>query len=208
MEQNIYAGESRLREMVSFPPLLPSSSWMSYFLKAYSLKKDKGEAFREANLNLTTSKEFGRTLIPDTRNEPLTLSMAVEGGGRNLRSMHKVSSLRLSDHGDWRKVHLRAMDACLGRKPFYPHVFPIVASVYEDRGFMSLKDFNSAIFERLLSFLINDIPAEMLAEFFTRTLLRERGEEIASKIEGRLSFLSILTEYGKESLLGFMAYKN
>lgn len=191
--------------MVTFPPLLPSSDWMASFLDALTREKDFDFAISSANNSLPTPREFARYQILDSRGDHLTLSVAVEGGGRQLRDFSKIQNLFLSEHGDWRRNHLRALEACLGKKPYFPYLFPDLNLIYLDKELKTLKDFNFRLFEFLLTFLLADIPLSQIARFHSDEVLQERGLEIASQIPRGISSFEAVAIHGKEALLGFLA---
>ena len=194
--------------MVTFPPLAPTANWWAHLLKYTSLNKlpfGSIEAVMFANSNLVSSKEFGRYSISDSIGEVHTLSLAVEGGGRQLRSFDNIQELRLSEHGDWRKNHLGTLETCLGRKPYYKYLSEPLRNVYLNRNNTTLEEFNTAIFKLLCSFIIKDLHPSDLTCFTQSLILRERGMEIASSIKSDLSSLEVVSDFGRESLLGFLA---
>lgn len=72
-------------------------------------------------------KELTRCLIAGTP-YPLTLSVPVEGGNRRLRDFEgrmldeiDVDGIALSEHGNWRHVHIGAFEAAYRTTPFYLH---------------------------------------------------------------------------------------
>ena len=113
--------------------------------------------------------------------------------------------MKLSEQGDWRKVHLGAIEACLGRKPFFRHLEIRIKDVYSNTSLDNLKEFNSAIFQILYSFLMENISPEDLSGFKNNPVLLERGKEIARNWKTEISALQAVADFGKESLLGILA---
>ena len=194
--------------MVSFPPLIPSAGWWADCLLSWSHRPDFEEGIRYANSKLESPRDFGRFRLLDTNGNPITLSVAVEGGGRKLRQWASIEDISLSEHGDWRKIHLGAMEACLGKSPFYRDIEPLLSKVYIDMNLRSLKDFDSAIFESLFSFLMGNVKITDLAEFHTENNWLRRGEEVAESILPSISALEVISGIGREALMGFMALRN
>ena len=192
--------------MVDFPPLAPSVGWFVSFLKASSQGIGKENAIKIANSGLPSSKDFGRYIIQNRKEERLVLSLAVEGGGKQLRSWERLRNLTLSEHGDWRKVHAGAWEAVLGRKPYFRYLEPSLKTTYEDLKIISLEKFNNAIFESLLSFLLGNMKLTMLPLFLKKEDWRDRGKEIADSINPELSIIQALSDHGRETILGIMAY--
>lgn len=191
--------------MVEFPPLSPKYSWWADFVRSVREGGSLNDAVIHANSKLTSLKEFGRFSLQPQGNAPLVLSLAVEGGGRQLRSAEKINDLKLSEHGDWRKIHLGALEAALGRQPFYRYLEPRINKVYRNTGINILKDFNTAIFKEIYSFLLEGITADKLREFSESRVLAERGKEIAEEINKDVSVVQALSCYGKETLIALMA---
>ena len=191
--------------MVKFPPLSPSSLWSSVYLKGLVTGIDPKEAILNANTRLISPKEFGRYVLIDSRGEEEIMSLAVEGGGRQLRDIDKIPELRLSEHGDWRKAHLGAIEANLGRRPFYRHLENGIRNVYSNKQLTTLEDFNTAIFTEFFSFLLGNMTADDLALFYKNPVLQQRGEEIAKEIQPQISLLQPLSIFGKETLLGLLS---
>lgn len=191
--------------MVSFPPLAPSAAWMSHMLKTIMENATEEEAVSRANMLIDSPKEFGRYHITNTRGEVMCLSVAVEGGGRQLRTIDKIGGLLLSEHGDWRKNHLRTIEACIGRYPYFRYFSDSLGDIYLNRDIKSLRDFNTAIYGLLSSFLREGISKEEMEMFFKKRNLFERGLEIAGMFKREISSMEIIAAFGKEALLGFLA---
>ena len=190
--------------MVNFPPLAPASNWFSLFLKALASGSTEEAAIIEANICLPSSKDFGRFRLEDKHGRILTLSVAIEGGGRQLRTIDKIPKLELSEHGDWRKIHSGAIESCLGSKPYYRHLEGEIIRIFDDKSLQSLRDFNMAIFRTLKTFLLGNIREQQLPELLSNPLLRERGKEIGMKINPDVSLLQTISEHGRETLLGIL----
>lgn len=189
--------------MVGFPPLAPSASWMASLLKNFGQGFPMSVAISEANKTIS-SRDFARFLISDPHDGIMTLSMAVEGGGRLLRNLDRNPGLGLSDHGNWRKTHLGALEACLGKTPFYRFLEPGLAAVYKNPEINSLEDFNSAIFQSLVPFFLGDISPVDISEFHSRPVWKERGKELALTVNPDISSVEVISGLGKEALLAFL----
>lgn len=191
--------------MVNFPPLAPSVEWWTLFLASICQGNEIQEAVIEANSGFMNPKNFGRYFISSPKDVTEMLSLAVEGGGRQLRDFNRIHHLRLSEHGNWRKMHLGALEANLGRKPFFHHIFPAVERVYFNKKLENLHDFNTAIFETLLSFLLEEISISDLKKFKEVHILKERGAEIKNRLNPEISLIDAYTSLGKEAILGLLS---
>lgn len=191
--------------MVTFPPLAPSVGWFSDFIQAVVACEDRAKAIETANSKLLSPKEFGRFVLKDWRGEKRVQSLAVEGGGRQLRTFNKLSKLRLSEHGEWRKVHTGAIETILGRKPFYRDIEDRIRSVYSNMELKTLDEFNTAILEVMYTFLIGNLQPVELAKYSEFNVIKERGKEIADELDKEVTILEALASHGKETLLGILA---
>lgn len=66
-----------------------------------------------------------------------------------------MKDMRISEHGDWRILHWRAIYSAYGKTPFFEYVAPDLQAIYE-RGDHWLLDFNTALHELIVDFL--DLP--------------------------------------------------
>lgn len=190
--------------MVDFPPLAPSIDWTSQYLSLRIQGRSEEEAVNEANRHLGSSRAFGRYVIRDVKGNEVSLSLAVEGGGRQLRDPKSMSGLMLSEHGNWRRVHVGALEASLGRTPFFRYLGPELSRVYQDMSLVSLKAFNTAIFETLLTFLLGNVKVEELADLSGKTLVKDRGKEISREWDKEISIIGPLSLIGRETLIGLL----
>ena len=191
--------------MVSYPPLSPSVKWFVDFTCSLSEDGNIPRAVEMANSQLPSPKEFGRFTLTDNSGNKVLLSAAVKGGGRQLRSFDKISDIKLSDHGDWRRVHFQSIGTLLHRMPYYPYLEPGLSRIYANSGITTLEAFNTAIFDEFFSFIFHNLSPDCLADVTLRDFLMERGEEIAKDWDLSESILRPLALYGKETILGLMA---
>ena len=191
--------------MVDFPPLTPSNKWFSHFFHYFATGIPEEEAIIKANLEIESAREFGRFFLKTPNGITEMLTVAIEGGGRQLRSFHKLDNLQLSEHGDWRRVHLHTIETCLGKQPFYRHLDTRLKEIYTNKGITTLKVFNTAIFKFLFSFLNGEIKQKDLVSFSEKKEALERGKEIQEFMEPDLSLLYTVSSFGKEAILGILA---
>ena len=190
--------------MVNFPPLAPSVRWWREWFRSLKKGYSENDAICCANSTLNSTKPFGRFIVFDKQGNRHCLSMAVEGGGRLLRKYELLSNLNLSEHGEWRKNHLRTLEAILGKNPFYLYIMEILEPIYNDVGINTMIAFNTSVFNLLRSFLFKDISPEYIMDYKDDVILKERGEELRKEIDEEESILKPLTKFGKESILILM----
>lgn len=183
-------------------PAAPSGIWWKAFFDAIFEGIGEEEAILEANRKLSSSKDYARFSLSPSPGTLMTLSLAIDGGSRQLRDKKLMPDLKLSDHGNWRKVHLGAFEAVLGKSPFYRHIESSLQNLYSDPSLSSLQDFNSAIFRIFYSFLMKNILPEDLKKFQDDLSLKERAKELASAITPDTSIIQIYSNLGPETMPG------
>lgn len=70
-------------------------------------------------------------------------------------SGYYMRDMRISEHGDWRRIHWGAIFSAYGKTPFFEYIAPDLQALY-NRGDHWLIDFNMALHELIVDFL--DIP--------------------------------------------------
>ena len=191
--------------MVTFPPYLASSFWYGAWLDAISEGRSLETAVKIANSGVTDPRIFGRTLLLSNDGQPLVISMAVEGGSRQLRSFQNVEGLTLSDHGNWRKNHLGAIEAAFGRFPYFSFIFEHLYQAYNNRSLVTLNDFNTELHRHITTVLTGTLNSGDFNLFKQKQVLLERGKEIAESINPAESVINILMQYGPEAITGVFA---
>lgn len=193
---------------MKFPPYLANSSWYSSWLHFLSDGLSDDEAIEKTNQQLLSSRDFARTVIEDVHSEIMILSTAIEGGGRKLRNPIYLNSLKLSDHGNWKRTHPIAIDACYGRFPYYNYMIKLLSTVYKDGTIVTLRDFNIAIHRKISKVLLISLDYREINLLGKRKVLKERSLELAAKINPDLSVLDALMRFGPETVLGIFALQN
>lgn len=187
---------------MNYPPYLPSAAWYRRWLEAISEGYDDDHAIIIANRKEGVSRELARTVVRDTSHRDLMLSIAVEGGSRQLRTGNNIGEIYLSEHGNWRHTHLNAIGACYGKKPFYPFIFDSLNEIYDNRETVRLEDFNLRLHLLIKDWLIGSIVVTDINLFNSNPVLIERGKEIGGKIIPEISVLDAIMNFGKEAILG------
>lgn len=188
-------------------PFAASLEWYAIWWKARRERLSDSEAVSAANVATGIGgKDFARCRISANGNEIL-LSMAIEGGASTLKRQSQISKARLSDHGNWRHVHLGALEAAYGRAPYYQHLIPLIKGVY-DSSENSLQGFNDALHKALCQFLNITGHHEDL-DLITASgsdVSLERAKELLSLASSRLSMIDALMNFGHETLLVLNAF--
>lgn len=191
--------------MVKIPPYLPSAGWYKDWLKSIAEGADDSNSVVYANVKGKVARELSRTFIKDSSNRDLILSIAVEGGARQLRVPDKIKEVYLSEHGNWRHNHLNAIIAAYGKKPFFIHIYPDLKNIYEDLSLIRLEDFNNTLHRLLSDWLINSLDRDYINLFHSNPVLMERGRELATGINREISLLDAIMNYGREAILGILS---
>lgn len=107
-----YAGSS------AAPPYLPSIGMCRAWLAGRLAGLGDGEAWRRAEAECGRKpRDLARCLVEGAHGQqPLTLSVAIEGGASVVKR-GKPWLWRLSDHGDWPRLHLRALETAYASTP-------------------------------------------------------------------------------------------
>ena len=191
-------------KLIESPPFAPSLLWYSLWLQAAAAG---GEGFDFAGSERFAKRDFARCLIAGNGSKEIMLTVPVAGGSRSLKKNVPPASLELSSHGNWRHIHLGAIEASYGRKPCFCHLMPAIERVY-DNEFSFLGEFNIAIHEALSAFLLQGCePRMLLAEMKKNETAKERGSEIAAVSDPSLSLIDALMRYGPETVLALLALK-
>ena len=153
-----------------------------------------------------------------TANGPQALTVPVERGATG-----DISSLRISDHGNWRHIHWNALCSAYGESPFFDYYEDDVRPFFEER-WEYLCDYNMAIARKMCELLqvkepvrtadVGPVDASNVADF--RSLIRPKHAEPDAEFEARpywqvfgqkngflpnLSVLDLLFNMGNEAVL-------
>ena len=153
-----------------------------------------------------------------TANGPQALTVPVERGATG-----DISSLRISDHGNWRHIHWNALCSAYGESPFFDYYEDDVRPFFEER-WEYLCDYNMAIARRMCELLQVQEPVSTadagpvdvsgVADF--RSLIRPKHAQPDAEFEARpywqvfgqkngflpnLSVLDLLFNMGNEAVL-------
>ena len=153
-----------------------------------------------------------------TANGPQALTVPVERGATG-----DISSLRISDHGNWRHIHWNALCSAYGESPFFDYYEDDVRPFFEER-WEYLCDYNMAIARKMCELLqvkepvrtadVGPVDVSSVADF--RSIIRPKHAEPDAEFEARpywqvfgqkngflpnLSVLDLLFNMGNEAVL-------
>lgn len=169
-------------EISSIPPYLASLLWVQG--KAGAMK----------------TREYTRTLIESNAPEGMVLTVPVAGGAAAVKRL-KPSELEVSDHGDWTRIHLGAIEAAYGREPYFQHLFPEIAAIITDYP-QQLARLNVLLMERMMDFI--GYRANIAEIRRLRESNPERCAAIArrleAKVDPRYSFIEPLFRLGPDAI--------
>ena len=189
--------------MVSFPPYLPSLRWYSLWLDALNNKAKEPVAIETASFSVGP-RNYARAILNDFRGGSQVISIPIEGGSRLLRNPLNLEDAVLSEHGNWRKNHLRALEALYGKSPFYDHLASALTEIYLDRSLVALKDFNVAIHRLLTRFLISNLRPGDFNLLLRNPVIKLRGKEMSVGMDMETSIIGPLMKYGPETILALI----
>lgn len=165
-------------------PYLPSTRWMRCAGKGMTLK----------------TRDFTRTSVLGNTTAGIVLTVPVVGGSSAVKRLGP-DSLKISDHGDWPRIHLGAIDAAYGREPYFQHLFPSIASLIENHP-DRLMLLNMGLMSEMIGFLDYENLMPEVEEL--RRLRPERCASIAGRIgesvDPEHSFLEALFRHGRDAI--------
>lgn len=166
------------------PTYLPSTLWMKCLGIGIDLK----------------TRDYARTRILSNTQSGILLTVPVAGGSSATKRL-RPASLKISDHGDWPRLHLGALDAAYGKEPYFQHLFPEIAS--EITGYpKELSTLNRNLMTKMMVFL--DYETLMPEIRNLRNQYPRRCESIADKLRSKIdpehSFLEPLFRFGRDAL--------
>lgn len=184
-----------------YPPYLASAGWYAAWFGFRCAGADDAEAIAGANRSEHVSgRDLARCLLAGNADASV-LSVPVEGGARPLRSFAPghCPDAQISNHGNWRHVHLATLDARIGRMPCYPHIAPLVReAIFEESS--SLCELNRKLHEDLVKVAGMDEMPDAMTE-----TAQKRGNEIAHTLDRNATFLEVFSKIGREAVLALRA---
>lgn len=146
------------------------------------------------------TREYTRCLIESNSPEGMVLTVPIVGGSSSAKRL-KPNQLEVSDHGDWTRIHLGAIEAAYGREPYFQHLFPDIAAIISSHP-QHLARLNVLLMEKMMAFIGF---SEQIGSIET---LRESNQKrfsaierrLESKIDTRHSFLEPLFRLGPDAI--------
>lgn len=126
--------------------------WYQKLYRAESVQIERWESFQK--------QTYRNRCIIATTNGPQALTVPVERDQGDL-----ISSLRISDHGNWRHLHWNALKSAYGESPFFDYYQDDIRPFFEQR-WDHLFDFNEAIRKKMCE-LLDIQPKVNYTEMFT-----------------------------------------
>lgn len=146
------------------------------------------------------TRDYTRTLIESNAPEGMVLTVPVVGGSSATKRL-KPQQLEVSDHGDWTRIHLGAIEAAYGREPYFPHLFPEIATIITNHP-QQLGCLNVLLMDKMMDFIGYADTIEGIRNLWATN--PERCKEIATRLESKIdpdhSFLEPLFRLGPDSI--------
>lgn len=146
------------------------------------------------------ARDFSRTIIASNSKEGMMLTVPLKGGA-SAAKRKRPGQLEISDHGDWTRIHLGAIDAAYGREPFFGHCFPAIEPIitnYPPR----LADMNRALMDALLESIGHPASIKEIEEF--SRLHPGRYSDIRKRLESKTdpthSIIETIFRFGPDAL--------
>lgn len=168
-----------MRVAIHQPNFIP---WLGYFHKLMSC-----DVFIFLDdVQLPRGKSFvSRVAIKSPPGESW-LTVPVKGKG----DLISIKDALLAEDQDWRRKHLRTLETCYAKAPYYKEAIPLLRQVYQSAN-NNLADFNIGLISSLV-------------KFFTAPVHLVRSSELKVSFSDPLDHLVKLTKYvgGSEYLTG------
>lgn len=158
-------------------PYLPSARWF------------RGEE--------TPTRKINRTWIDSE-----TLLTVPITGGASFMKRSAPDSWMISPHGNWRHLHIGAIDTLLRRTPFYVHYFPGIREIILSRPDQSpFEDLTSQLEEFISSALsLPDMLPRLRNEAAQNPVVGQYATEIKSGNDLSLSMVTHLMRLGPDAI--------
>lgn len=184
-------------------PYLASAEWYGVWICRMIEGFDETVAASEAtSATILKPRELCRTCIAAPGGTVL-LSVPVAGGASAVKR-GPAEALRISEHGDWPRIHLGALETAYSRTPFYPHLMPLLRDAVTGHGEM-LRDFNLTLHRILCRFS----GIDRISEFRTAVInaddrLIQTAGEAAGNLRGGLSLVDMTFRYGPHTIFALL----
>ncbi len=144
------------------------------------------------------------------------LTIPIEGGGKSLA--HKeFSEIRISEHGNWRLNHWRAIFSAYGKAPFFEHYAHLFEPLYAQQWTL-LADFNYALHNAICNIIDFNAAFSLLNKNLSNPTALKIIDNFSSYTQVRddkfgflpsLSILDAIFNIGRESIfhIAHLAYK-
>ncbi len=128
------------------------------------------------------------------------LSVPIEGGASAIKRRHP-SEWMLSDHGNWRHVHIGALNAAYSRTPYFEHLSPFIFPLIENSS-GRLADLTLSIDKVLRDFIRLDNQRDALEKMVVeeRSMYSQLREETLAEIRINCSLLDAAFRIGPSAI--------
>lgn len=169
---------------LSFPPYLASTLWW------------QGESHSRA----LKTRDYTRTLIASNSPKGMVLTVPVVGGAAAAKRL-APGQLKISDHGDWTRIHLGAIEAAYAREPYFRHLFPELEDIITNHTEL-LSALCVSLSDRMLGFLdySSAFPEVQQMRIEHPERYWDIAKRLAAKVTPEHSFLEPLFRLGPDTL--------
>jgi hypothetical protein len=120
--------------------------WYQMLCQADHAKLECYESFQKQTYRnrciIATANGPQSLTVPVSHNDELRIK-----GEKHALHSSFIKDIRLSDHGDWRRLHWNALTSAYGESPFFDYYQDDLRPFFESRQWTYLLDFNEAIRE-------------------------------------------------------------
>lgn len=172
----------RPRAASPMPPYLASTAWL------------------QGNTGTLKARDYTRCVIESNSQEGMVLTVPVIGGSSSVKRLRPVQ-LGISEHGDWTRIHLGAIEAAYGREPYFQYLFPDIADIISAHP-QQLTTLNVLLLEKMMAFI--GYREQIVHIAGLRESHPERFAAIVRRLESKIapehSFLEPLFRLGPDAI--------
>jgi hypothetical protein len=182
-------------------PYLPSAQWyMAVIASALDVAAGASQSIIYPEV---LPRDINRCIVKSNNGER-TLSIPIEGGFSRVKHA-PTAPHQVSEHGDWRRLHLAAFMSEYGKTPFFEHLYPQIAEAL-DSSHTLLSDISTPLHEMTMRMICDsDIIASLDAlRRHDPTMYEKLRHQHSGEVDAHLSVLDAMMRLGRETTFALL----
>jgi hypothetical protein len=182
-------------------PYLPSAQWYASLI-ASSLDVAAGVS-ETISYPEVSPRDINRCVVK-SNNGQRTLSIPIEGGFSRVKHAPSAPH-RVSEHGDWRRLHLAAFMSEYGKMPFFEHLYPQIAEALDTRHSL-LSEISTPLHNMAMRMLCDSDTIASLERMRRHdpTMYEKLRRQHSGMVDMHLSVLDALMRLGRETTFALL----